>query len=276
MKLINANDQLPLTMQLDLLEIARSTYYYKSRLKSEREVQVKNRIDEIHTKLPFYGSRRIHQQLKQEEWVIGANTVAKYMQEMGIGAIYPAPNLSKRTKKSYIYPYLLRNVTASYPNHVWGIDITYIRLKKGWVYLVAILDWFSRYIVSWELSDSLEIEFVLDCVDKAFSQARPTIFNSDQGAHFSSPKYIERLQNRNVQISMDGKGRAIDNIFTERLWRSVKYEEVYVKEYASPKDARKGLADYITFYNTQRFHQSLDYAVPSDLYFGTPKYRKEL
>jgi len=150
-------------------------------------------------------------------------------------------------------------VTAAYPNHIWGIDITYIRLQHGWLYLTAVLDWYSRYVVSWALSQTLEMEFVLSAVDNALFQAKPEIWNSDQGSHFTSPKYLERLQREEIKISMDGRGRALDNIFTERLWRTIKYEEVYLHEYASPKEAYRQLANYIRFYNFDRPHQALDY-----------------
>ena len=198
--------------------------------------------------------------------MVGENTVTKYMRQPGIRAIYPGPNLSKRAKNAVIYPYLLRNVTAGYPNHIWGIDITYIRLQRGWLYLVAVIDWYSRFIISWELDDTLEIPFVLRAVDRALAQATPTIWNSDQGSHFTSPQYLDRLKDADVQISMDGKGRALDNIFTERLWRTIKYEEVYLKDYETPRQARRSLADYIQFYNYQRLHQSLDYQTPAEVY----------
>lgn len=188
------------------------------------------------------------------------------MGEMGLVAVYPGPNLSQPALGHQIYPYLLRNVTASYPNHVWGIDITYIRLQKGWMYLVAILDWYSRFVVSWALDQSLEIPFVLDAVDRALAQARPEIINSDQGGHFTSPVYLDRFLAVGSQISMDGRGRAMDNIFTERLWRSVKYEEVYLHEYANPRQARQGLTIYFQFYNYERPHQALDYLTPAELY----------
>ncbi len=166
-----------------------------------------------------------------------------------------------------IYPYLLRHVTASYPNHVWGIDITYIRLRGGWLYLVAVLDWYSRYVVSWELDQTLEMPFVLAAVQRALSQAQPLIWNSDQGSHFTSPQYTQLLLDAGVQISMDGRGRALDNIFTERLWRTIKYEEVYLNEYASPRDARRSLAEYLDFYNHRRLHQALDYQTPAAVYY---------
>lgn len=260
--------ELPLSTQANLLGLSRSSLYYKPYRPSEKEVRIKHRIDEIYTQYPFYGSRRIRQQLRREGEPVGKNTIAKYMREMGISAIYPGPNLSKRQKVAYIYPYLLRNVTPRYPNHVWGIDITYIRLQKGWMYLVAILDWYSRYVVSWQLSDTLEMPFVLTAVDQALAQATPVIFNSDQGSHFTSPQYIDRLKAAGTHISMDGKGRAIDNILTERLWRSVKYEEVYLNDYANPREARHGLSVYRHFYNHERPHQSLDDATPAEIYFG--------
>ena len=262
------NRMLPLSSQAELLGLSRSSLYYQPRTPSARKIRIKHRIDEIYTQYPFYGSRKIHQHLQREGEVIGKNTVAEYMRQMGIEAIFPGPNLSKRAKSAAVYPYLLRNVTANFPNHVWGIDITYIRLQQGWMYLVAVLDWYSRYIISWQLDDTLEMPFVLAAVDQALSQTKPVIWNSDQGSHFTSPQYIDRLKNADIQISMDGKGRASDNIFTERLWRTIKYEEVYLNEYINPRQARQGLATYIHFYNHQRLHQALDYATPAEIYFG--------
>lgn len=187
---------------------------------------------------------------------------------MGIAGISPGPNLSKRNKEHRTYPYLLRGLTISHPNHVWGIDITYIRLKRSWLYLVALIDWYSRYVISWELDQTLEIDFVMEAVKRALSQQKPVILNSDQGSHFTSPKYIDLLKENEVNISMDGKGRALDNIITERLWRTIKYEEVYLKEYDSPKEARQELGNYITFYNQKRIHQSLDYKTPQAIYYS--------
>jgi putative transposase len=233
-------------------------------------VASKHRINEIYTKYPFYGSRRITVVLRKE-MLINRKTVQRYMREMGISGICAGPNLSIRKQAYQIYPYLLRNVISSYPNHIWGIDITYIRLRGGWMYLVAVLDWYSRYVVSWELDQTLEIPFVLKAVECALAQATPTIWNSDQGSHFTSPQYIERLLAAKVQISMDGKGRALDNIFTERLWRSVKYEEVFLYDYASPKEARQGLTRYLNFYNFERPHQSLKYCTPAEMYYNQVK-----
>ena len=191
------------------------------------------------------------------------------MQEMGIAAIYPGPNLSQRNHKEGVYPYLLRHITSAYPHHIWGIDITYIRLHAGWMYLVAILDWYSRYVISRALDQTLEMPFVLTATQRALTQATPHICNSDQGSHFTSPQYLELLKASNVQISMDGKGRALDNIFTERLWRTVKYEEVYIHDYTSPREARQALTRYFEFYNHERLHQALDYQTPAEVYFHT-------
>ena len=259
--------ELTLAEQTDILSISRSSPYYKSREPSQREVEAKHRIDEIYTEHPFYGARRIAFTLRQEQKEIDRKTVGAYMREMGLEAVYPKPNLSAPNLENRTYPYLLKGVKSSYPNHVWGIDITYIRLQRGWMYLVAVLDWHSRYIVSWELAPTLEIGFVLSCVDLALSGAAPLIFNSDQGSHFTSPQYVRRLLDKNVRVSMDGRGRALDNIFTERLWRTVKYEEVYLKDYATPKEARQELTQYLSFYNERRIHQSLSYRTPAAVYF---------
>lgn len=262
------NPTLPLKTQADLLSMSRSSLYYQPVPPSAEEIALKHRIDELYTQYPFYGSRRITAQLRREEILINRKAVQRHMREMGIAGISPGPNLSRRNSEHRVYPYLLGSITASYPNHVWGVDITYIRLKAGWMYLVAILDWFSRYVVSWELDQTLEMPFVLTAVQRALAQATPLIWNSDQGSHFTSPQYTQLLLAAQVQISMDGKNRAIDNIFTERLWRSVKYEEVYLKDYASPREARQGLSRYFEFYNHHRLHQALDYQTPAEIYFG--------
>lgn len=204
--------------------------------------------------------------LHQEGETVHRNTVQVYMRDMGLVAIYPGPNLSKRNLQHRTYPYLLRGLTIQRPNHVFGIDITYIRLKQGWMYLVAVLDWYSRYVVDWQLEQSLEIDFVLETVRRAMAVHKPEIFNSDQGSHFTSPQYTDLLKEAGVRISMDGRGRALDNIFTERLWRSVKYEEVYLNDYTTPREARKGISHYMDFYNNIRPHQSLNYRTPSTVY----------
>jgi putative transposase len=263
-----AGSPLSLKSQAELLDLSRTSLYYRPVPPSAEEIKLKHRIDEIFTAYPFYGSRRITAQLKREDWSINRKRVQRCMGEMGLVAIYPGPTLSQPAPGHQIYPYLLRNVTASYPNHIWGIDITYIRLQHGWMYLVAILDWYSRYVVSWALDQTLELPFVLDAVDRALQLARPEIINSDQGSHFTSPQYLDRFLAVGAQISMDGRGRALDNIFTERLWRSVKYEEVYLNDYAIPRQARQGLTRYFDFYNHHRLHQALGYVTPADLYLA--------
>ncbi len=257
---------LALSTQAELLSLSRSSLDYQPKPPSPEEVAIKHRIDEIYTQYPFYGSRRITVILNQE-MTINRKAVQRHMREMGIAGISPGPNLSQRRQDHSIYPYLLRNFPIRRPNEVWGIDITYIRLTGGWMYLVAVLDWFSRYVVSWELDQSMEMPFVLSAVDRALAQAKPHIWNSDQGSHFTSPQYLQRLIDAQVQISMGGKQRAFDNIFTERLWRSVKYEEVYLHDYASPRDARQGLTRYFRFYKKDRPHQALDYQTPAEVYY---------
>ncbi len=264
-----AGAELPLTQQATLLSLSRASMYYHAAAPSAEEVRLKHRIDELFTAYPFYGSRRVVVCLRREGHAISRQRVQRYMREMGIMALYPGPNLSRRDLQHRVYPYLLRGLKIARPNHVWGIDITYVRLLAGWLYLVAIIDWYSRYVVSWELSDTLEIGFVLQAVDRALNQAQPEIFNSDQGSHFTSPQYIARLEAAQVNISMDGKGRALDNILTERLWRTVKYEEVYLHEYVGPRAARSGLTRYIKFYNHERPHQSLAYRTPGEVYSAT-------
>lgn len=259
---------MPLSAQAELLSLSRSSLYYQPVVPSAEEVALKHRIDEIYTDHPFYGSRRITIHLRREGKRINRKAVQRHLREMGIAGICPAPNLSRRTQEHQVYPYLLRQVRAAYPNHVWGIDITYIRLQQSWLYLVAVLDWFSRYVISWQLADTLEIDFVLLAVDEALAQHKPLIWNSDQGSHFTSPQYTQRLKAAEVQISMDGKGRALDNIFTERLWRTVKYEEVYLHDYQTPKQARTQLATYFDFYNYRRPHQALGYLTPAEVYFA--------
>ena len=261
--------EIPLVAQAALLGMSRSGLYYRPAAPSPEEVALKHRIDELYTAYPFYGSRRIAVALRRGGQPVNRKAVQRHMHEMGIVGIGPGPHTSRRHPTHPTYPYLLRHVTAAQPNHVWGIDITYLRLQAGWLYLVAVLDWYARYVVAWELDQTLEVGFVLEAVDRALGVGCPTIWNSDQGSHFTSPQYLARLEGRGIQVSMDGKGRALDNIFTERLWRTVKYEEVYPRSYRTPREARQGLARYFAFYNHERPHQALDYHTPAALYFGT-------
>ena len=265
-----ADPDLSLKEQAALLSLSRSSLYYQPVPPSAEEVAIKHAIDRIYTDQPSYGSRRITVMLKEDyQLVVNRKAVQRHMREMGIAGISPGPNLSKRNVEHQVYPYLLRGVTAAHPNHVWAIDITYIPLVAGWMYLVAVLDVSSRYVVSWALDDTLEMPFVLDAVSRALAQARPTLWNSDQGSHFTSPQYTQLLLDAEVKISMDGKGRALDNIFIERFWRSVKYEEVYLREYGTPREARSWLSRYLRHYNEKRPHSSLDYRTPAAVYFGT-------
>jgi putative transposase len=262
-----AHPDLPLTTQAALLSVSRASLYYHPVGPSAKEIACKHRIDALYTAHPFYGSRKMTVVLNQEGVSISRPTVQRYMREMRIAGIAPGPNLSKRRLDHRIYPYLLRKVPILRPNHVWGIDITYIRLAAGWLYLVAILDWFSRYVIAWQLDQSLELPFVLTTVDQALQATQPSIWNSDQGSHFTSPQYTTRLHAAGVKISMDGRGRALDNILTERLWRTIKYEEVYLQDYRSPREARRSLTAYLAFYNHERPHQTLNYRTPAEIYF---------
>ncbi len=263
--------ELPLGTQAALLSVSRSSLYYPPRVVDPQEVAIKRRLDEWYTRHPFLGSRKLVVLLAREGMEVGRHTVRRYRAEMGLETLYPKPNLSKPGGSDHIvYPYLLRHLAIERPNQVWGVDITYIRLVGGWMYLVAFLDWFSRYVVAWELSEALELPFVLACRDAALAQAIPQIVNSDQGSHFTSERFTERFLAAGVKISMDGRGRCMDNIFTERLWRSVKYEEVYLSEYASPKEAREGIGRYLAFYNQERSHQALGYATPATIYAMPP------
>jgi len=228
------------------------------------------RIDELHLQYPFAGARMLRDLLRQAGHAIGRRQVATLMRRMGITAIYRKPRTSQRHPAHRIYPYLLRGVRIERPNQVWSADITYIRLSQGFVYLMAVLDWFSRYVVSWSLSTTLDAWFCVQALREALCKAQPQIFNTDQGSQFTSGDWIEELTRAGVRISMDGRGRAFDNIFTERLWRSVKYEEVYLKDYGDVDAARQGLGEYFGFYNTDRPHQALGYCTPWEVHYGLP------
>ena len=227
-----------------------------------------HQIDEIYTDFPYYGARRIKEEFERRfKQIISRKLVRKLMQIIGLEAVYPKPNTSKPNPSHAIYPYLLRGVTALHPNHIWGTDVTYIRAGKYWFYLAAILDWYSRYVVSWTLSERIDLPLCLETLDKGLAIAKPVIHNSDQGSTFTALDYTERLKREDVQISMDGRGRYLDNIFTERLWRSVKYEEVYLHDYATFNEAQTSLGSYFKTYNEKRVHQSLEYRTPAEVYF---------
>ena len=223
-------------------------------------------IDKIYLKWPFYGSRRITEELRGMGYIINRKQVQRLMRVMGIQALYPKPKTSNPHPQHRVFPYLLRNVTITHPNHVWSSDITYVPMKKGFFYLVAVMDWFSRFVLGWRISNSLEGIFCIDALEDAFHYGKPEIFNSDQGCQFTSEAFILQLQNKEIAISMDGKGRYIDNIWIERLWRSIKYEDLYIREYADGSDLYKGLSEYFHFYNFQRRHQALSYKTPAEIF----------
>jgi len=260
--------ELSVSVQAELLGVSRSSLYYHPAEPSPEEVAVKHRIDELYTEYPFYGSRRIAAAMRREGMATNRKAVRRHMREMGIEAIYPGPNTSKRRLEHRAYPYLLRGLTISHPDHVWGVDITYVRMQSAWMYLVAVLDWYSRYVVAWGLDQALGLVFVLEAMQRALSGARPSICNSDQGSHFTSPQFVRLLEDADVRVSMDGRGRALDNVFTERLWRSVKYEEVYIRGYENPRGARQSLSRYFEYYNHERPHQALGYRTPAEVYYG--------
>ena len=235
---------------------------------SDEDISTMNKIDEIFTKRPYYGVPRITKELNKDIFMANHKRVYRLMGIMGIEAMFPKPNLSKPNIAHDIYPYLLTDLEVSHPNHVWGVDITYIRLRGDWLYLFVVLDWFSRYILAWELSDSLSSGFCCETLRRALTIAVPDIHNSDQGSQLTAEEYIGILKGHSdIKISMDHKGRCFDNIFTERLWRTVKYEEVYLKDYQSPREARQSLTEYLKFYNEERFHSSLNYKTPAEIYF---------
>ncbi len=223
-------------------------------------------LDEQYTRCPFYGVRRMTAWLGHQGYAVNAKRVRRLLRKMGLLAVYPAPRLSQPSAGAQVYPYLLRGVPIERVNQVWSTDFTYIRLLSGFIYLVAIIDWYSRYVLAWEVSNTLESSFCVAALDRALHHAAPEVFNSDQGAQFTSMVFTARLKEHNIQISMDGRGRALDNIFVERLWRSVKYEEVYLKDYRYVPDAITSLGAYFEFYNRERLHQSLDYQTPEAVY----------
>lgn len=264
---LDQNKEIPVSMQAELLGVNRTSLYYKAAEPKELYLSLNRKIDEIYTKYPFMGYRKITQWLiDYYDTVVDRKTVYGRMRQMGIQAIYPKQNLSKANPENKVYPYLLKGLEINRPNQVWSIDITYIPIKKSFLYMVAIIDWYSRYIISWEIDDTLEIAFVLNACNKALTNNKPEIMNSDQGSHFTSPKYTSLFEKKS-QISMDHRGRAYDNIFIERFWRSLKYENVYLQDYTYPKEARIGIREYIEFYNNMRSHQSLDYKTPAKVYF---------
>lgn len=272
------NRRIPVSRQLALLQVNRSWYYEwlnrgKGEIISHKDLRLMEKIDKIYTRFPYYGVRKItkHLQLVEKE-TVNHKHIHRLMKKMGIQAIFPKPNLSRPCLNNETYPYLLKGLEIVRPNQVWGTDITYIKLKGGFLYLVVIMDWFSRFVLAHCLSDTLETGFCLEALEKALRIDCPEIHNSDQGVQFTSQEYLNVLkQHPGIQIGMDGRGRAFDNIFTERLWRSVKYEEVYLKDYSSPGEARQSLGEYFQIYNQERLHESLGYKTPKQVFYENMK-----
>ncbi len=262
------NPDISISRQLALLHLARSSYYYETRENPEEEVLMKE-IDKIHTATPFYGTRRLRHELFRKGYSAGRKQITRLLRKMGLKTAYPKPRTSISNAQHKKYPYLLKNMKIDKPNQVWATDITYIKLRTGWIYLVAIIDWHSRYILAWEISTSLDTTFCISALESALRKEKPEFFNSDQGVQFTCKNFVRILESAGVKISMDGKGRCYDNIFVERLWRTIKYEEVYLKAYESVKEAYDSLKRFILFYNNERPHQSLDYKTPAEVY-GVP------
>ena len=263
--------------QCELLGVARASYYYEAVPESVLNLELMRLIDEGYTKHPFYGSRKVVEWLaKFHNRAVNRKRIQRLMRLMRLEVIYPRPRLTVRDKQHHVYPYLLRDVVIDHANQVWSTDITYIRLRGGFLYLVAVIDWHSRYVVSWELSNTLDADFCVSALQRALRAGRPEIFNSDQGCQFTCKDFIQVLESASITISMDGRGRCLDNIFVERLWRTVKYEEVYIRDYASGADAFRGLKRYFDFYNGERVHQALGYQTPASLYFQAERSRISL
>jgi len=267
--MIERGSEVPVTRQAQLLGLSRSSVYYTPRALPERDLLLMRRIDELHLELPFYGSRKLADQLRREGHAVGRRHVATLMRRMGIEALYRRPRTSLPARGAAIYPYLLAGLPIERPNQVWASDITYLPMAHGFLYLVAILDVASRKVLAFRLSNTLTADFCVEALEEALAKyGRPEIFNTDQGAQFTSDEWIKVLKDADVAISMDGKGRWIDNVFIERLWRSVKYEEVYLHGYPNGTEARMALTRYFSFYNARRSHQALAYSRPDEVYFA--------
>ena len=260
--------KLSVRRQCELLGLATATYYYHAAPESAENLFYQQLLDEEYTRHPFYGVRKMTVWLKLQRYAVGPKRVRRLLRTMGLMAVYPKPRLSLNPLAHKRFPYLLKGLAIVRPNQVWSTDITYIRLRGGFVYLAAIIDWFSRYVLAWELSISLEADFCVALLERALALQRPEIFNTDQGVQFTSAQFQAPLLAAQVRLSMDGRGRAFDNIFVERLWRTVKYEEVYLKDYRDVLEARHGLEQYFLFYNNERIHQALDYRTPQNVHFA--------
>lgn len=264
-----SNPQISIARQCDLLGLNRSSYYYEAAPVSDEDLDLMRRIDELYLEHPFLGSRRMAEMIgRQLDCDINRKRMQRLMRIMGIQAIYPKPNTSRPNLDHKVYPYLLRGLEVKHPNHVWSCDITYVPLEGGYAYLVAVIDWYSRLVLSWRLSNTMTSDFCIEALEEALSLGKPLIFNTDQGSQFTTNDFTKILLNSGISVSMDGKGRALDNIFIERLWRSVKYEDIYVRGYRRIPEAYTGLGKYFNFYNFERPHQSLDYMTPGEVHYA--------
>ena len=266
LEMIRHHPDLSLACQCALLGISRSSLYYQPTHAKVKDLELMTLMDRQYLKTPFYGSRRMSVWLRREGYLVNRKRVRRLMRVMGIEAIYRRPNTSRPSPENKVYPYLLRGLEVSGVNQVWMADITYIPMARGFLYLVAIMDWYSRYVLAWRLSNTLDADFCVDALEEALRQGKPEIFNTDQGSQFTSEAFTSMLLEHGIRISMDGKGRYIDNIFVERLWRSVKYEEVYLKAYQNVPEARAGIGAYLRFYNHERPHQALGYQTPQEIF----------
>jgi putative transposase len=274
--MINREHRLPITKQCRLLNLCRSGIYYTAVPESDKSRELMRLIDKIHLEYPFLGSRGIRNELLNKGYKVGRSHIRTLMRKMGIEAVYKKPRLSEPHPGHTIYPYLLRGLSVTEGNAVWATDITYIPMAKGFCYLVAIMDWASRKVLAWRLSNTLDTTFCIEALKEAISRyGTPQIFNTDQGSQFTSDAFTEILKNHNIRISMDGRGRWLDNVFIERLWKSVKYEEVYLRAYSSIAEARQELAKYFDRYNIRRRHQGLDDMTPDEVYWNTIPKLKE-
>ena len=263
--------EIPISRQCKLLGVSRSGYYYQPQGESPLNLHLMDLIDEQYIKMPFYGVDKMTVWLNREGHPVNVKRIRRLMRKMELEAIYPKRNLSIPSVEHKKYPYLLRDLAIERPDQVWCADITYIRMVQGFLYLVAIMDWYSRYVLAWRLSNTLDVGFCLEALEAAVARTQPEIFNSDQGVQFTSSEFTGRLEGCGIRISMDGRGRVFDNIFIERLWRSVKYEEVYVHNYESVRDAVEGLTRYFQLYNSERLHESLGHRTPHEVYFGNDR-----
>ena len=268
----NKESNLPVSVVAKLASINRTSIYYKGTPVSDEELECKRIIDRLHTDNPTWGARQMSSQLKQRGYKVGRRKARRYMDEMGINPVYPKPNLSKRMKQAQVVPYLLRNAVIDRPNQAWSIDITYIPMKHGFLYLTAIIDWYSRCIVGWELDDTLDTRACMEACEKAFKVAKPEILNSDQGCQFTSQKYKDFLKENHIRQSMDGKSRWADNIMIERWFRTFKYEEAYLTEWKNIKEARQAIAAYIHKYNFERCHSAIGNVPPASVYYPAMLY----